>query len=327
MRIGQRMYLALLPALLGVVTVAALAYWGQYAHEAPVWFVLVVAVATTASLVVAWVNARYVTRRVERLASTSAQGHGQALDHAAPDELETIESTVHHLSTVAGRAEAARQADETSLRDQHREYSELLSLSAREALQRLDDIRLPLHILLENHFGDLNENQEEMLAGARTAAEQAGNAFQRLSQIADLDRGAVTLRHDRIRPGDLVAGVLPALVAEGQQRNVHVTAEVAPALLSVVGDRGRLQLALELVLHDCLRRTDAGDGLRVTADVDGRDLVLRAEHGDGRASPIDMALGRRLIAAQGGRVIEHKAEKPENGKGAHRQLTEIRLAR
>ena len=69
MRIAQRMYLALLPALLGVVTVGALAYWGQYEHEAPVWFVVVVAIATIGSLIVAWLNARYVTRRIERLAA------------------------------------------------------------------------------------------------------------------------------------------------------------------------------------------------------------------------------------------------------------------
>ena len=317
------MYLALLPALLGVVTVAALAYWGQYAHEAPVWFVLVVAIATIASLIVAWVNARYVTRRVERLATASAHARVPS-NETKPDELETIETAVHHWSNVVGQVEAARQANQSSLRDQQREYSELLSLSAREALQRLDDIRLPLHILLENHFGDLNENQEEMLGGARTAAEQAGDAFQRLSEIADLDREAVTLRHDRIRPGDLVAGVLPALVAEGQQRNVHVSAEVAPALQSVLGDRGRLQLALELLLHDCLRQTDAGDELRITADVEARDLVIMADHGEGRPDPIDVALGRRLVAAQGGRVTEHESH---TGKGRRRQVMEIRLVR
>src|SRR5579884_3483047 len=104
MRIGQRMYLALLPALLGVVTVAALAYWGQYAHEAPGWFVLVAALATIASLIVAWINARYVTRRVERLATTTVRGASQQADTARPDELETIESAVHHLSNVAGQA-------------------------------------------------------------------------------------------------------------------------------------------------------------------------------------------------------------------------------
>lgn len=316
MRIGQRMYLALLPALLGVFTVAALAYWGQYAHTAPEWLVAAAVLATVGSFAVAWFNLRYVTGRVERLA---ARGTSALEGGVSPDELEAIESTVHHLSTQVDVAEAARLAGQGALREQQRAYGELLARATHQAMQRLDEIRLPLHILLENHFGDLNENQEEMLGTARSAAEQAGDAFQRLGEIADLDRGVLVLRHDRIRPGDLVAGVLPALVAEGQQRKVHVTAEVAPALQAIVGDLGRLQLALELLLHDCLRRSPAGSEVRVTTDAVGREVVVSVRHGDGPADPIAVALGERLVAAQGGRVAERT-------DGASRR-TEIAFAR
>ncbi len=316
MRIGQRLYLALVPAILGVFTVAALAYWGQYAHTAPEWLVAVALIATVGSFAVAWINLRYVTGRVERLA---ARG-GSAIEITSPDELEAIESAVHQLSTQVDAAEAARAAGQSALRDQQRAYGELLARATHQAMQRLDEIRLPLHILLENHFGDLNENQEEMLGTARGAAEQAGDAFQRLGEIADLDRGVVSMRHDRIRPGDLIAGVVPALVAEGQQRDVHVTAEVAPALQSIVGDRGRLQLALELLLHDRLRRTASGNELRVTAEVVGREVVVTVTHGDGPSDPIAGALGERLVTAHGGRVTERAKD------GAPR-ATEIALPR
>jgi signal transduction histidine kinase len=321
MRIGQRMYLALVPAVLGVFTVAALAYWGQYARSVPQWIVTVASVTAIASLVIGWINVRYVARRVERLATASnVQRVSAATSAQSPDELEAIEGAVHDLSTAVGKAEAARQAEQQSLRDRQRAYAELLSLASRDALQRLDEIRLPLHILLENHFGDLNENQEEMLGSARAAAEQAGDAFQRLEEIADLDRGTLVMRRDRVRPADLVAGVLPALVAEGQQHEVRVTAEVGPALQSILGDRGRLQLALELLLHDCLRRTASGSEVAITADVDGRDVLFAARHGNGPANPLATALGRRLIEAQGGSVVER-----DGSQGA--QVTEIRLAR
>jgi signal transduction histidine kinase len=287
----------------------------------PEWLVVMAGIATITSLIFAWTNARYVTRRVERLASaSSAQRSSAAATPRSPDELETIEGAVHDLSTAVGKAEAARQAEQTTLRDRQRAYADLLSLASRDALKRLDEIRLPLHILLENHFGDLNENQEEMLGSARAAAEQAGDAFQRLEEIADLDRGTIVMRRDRVRPADLVAGVLPALVAEGQQCEVRVTAEVAPALQSILGDRGRLQLALELLLHDCLRRTLKGGEMRITADASGGDVVFAAQHGDGAANPLATALGRRLIEAQAGSVSER-----EVGDGA--RVTEIRLAR
>jgi signal transduction histidine kinase len=314
------MYLALLPAVLGVFTVAGLAYWGQYAHAVPEWIVAIASVATIASLVIAWINVRYVARRVERLATTSnVQRSSDAGHPRSPDELEAIEGAVQDLSTAVGRAEATRQAEQSSLRDRQRSYAELLSLASRDALQRLDEIRLPLHILLENHFGDLNENQEEMLGSARAAAEQAGDAFQRLEEIADLDRGTLVMRRDRVRPADLVAGVLPALVAEGQQAAVRVTADVAPALQSILGDRGRLQLALEVLLRDCVRRTASGAEVRITADLAGRAVVVAATHGDGPTDPLATALGRRLVEAQGGSVSER-------GGGAEERAMEIRFA-
>jgi signal transduction histidine kinase len=319
MRIGQRMYLALLPAALGVFTVAGLAYWGRYAHAAPEWLVVAAVITTLISFAVAWRNLRYVTARVERLAAHGSSTLGAAAVGAAtPDELEAIETRVHHLSSAADAAETARRAGQDALRDQQHAYAELLGRATNEAMRRLDDIRLPLHILLENHFGDLNENQEEMLGTARAAAEQAGNAFQRLGEIAEIDRGAVVMRRDRIRPGDLIAGVVPALVAEGQQRGVRVLAEVAPALQSIVGDRGRLQLALELLLHDGLRRTASGAEMRVTAEAVNHRVAITATHGSGTADPIALALGRRLIAAQGGTTVER-------GDGETR-VTEIALA-
>ncbi len=316
MRISQRMYLTVLPGVLGIFTVVALAYWGRFAHAAPEWLVAVAAIATVALVGATWSNARYVSRRIERLAATAAQRLAEPSAGGAADEIATIESSVDRLSTAVGEAEAAQRAGQESLRGQQREYAELLSLAARDALQRLDEIRLPLHILLENHFGDLNENQEEMLGSARTAAEQAGDALQRLAEIADLDRGRMPLRRDRVRPGDLVAGVLPALVAEGQQRQVHVSADVAPAIQSIFGDRGRLQLALELLLHDYLRRTPAQGEMRVSVDTSGEDVVFTVRHGDGPGSPIAVGLGKRLVAAQGGRVVDSAGNR-----------TEIRLSR
>lgn len=317
MRISQRMYLALLPAVLGVFTVAALAYWGQYAHAAPEWLVAIAVIATLASVTVAWRNAQYVARRVERVAAKSASP-----SHAGetPDELETIESAVHHLTTAVDEAEATRRAEETAHRDRQREYADLLALVAADALHKLDEVRLPLHILLENHFGDVNENQEEMLGAARNAAEQAGEALQRLQQIAELDQGSVTMRRDSVRPGDLIASVLPSLIAQGEQRGVGVTAEVAPALPSIPGDRGRLQMALELILHDCVARTAEGAHVRIDAEPEAREVRIDVRHGSGEVNRISRGLGTRLITAQGGSVSE------ETGEGAER-VTRIRLLR
>jgi signal transduction histidine kinase len=221
MRVGQRLFLAVMPAVLGVFTVAGLAYWGRYAHTAPRWLVVIAVVAAIGSLLVAWSNTRYVAQRIERLASARSAPSPRPVDVAGlvvkpggPDELDAIEQVVDHLSSAVGAAEANRQASLLALRAREGEYAALLAGLAKGAMSRLDEVRLPLHILLENRFGDLNENQEEMLGAARAAVEEAQAEFERLREIAELDQGTLQLRRDAVRMGDVVTTLLPALRAE-----------------------------------------------------------------------------------------------------------------
>ena len=58
MRVGQRLFLAVLPAIVGLLTVAGLAYFGEYAHEAPEWLVALALAASLGSAALAWRNTR-----------------------------------------------------------------------------------------------------------------------------------------------------------------------------------------------------------------------------------------------------------------------------
>src|ERR1019366_483057 len=104
MKISQRLFLAVVPAILGVLSVAGLAYWGEFHRAAPEWVVVIAAVSALGSLVLAWQNTRYVARRIERLAGSSERRptpsrsplsmvRSAALPEAdvAPDELDSIE--------------------------------------------------------------------------------------------------------------------------------------------------------------------------------------------------------------------------------------------
>ena len=68
-RTSQRLFLAVIPAVVGVLAVAGLAYWGQYAQRAPHIVVIIAAVAAVGSLVMAWYNTRYVAQRIAQLAA------------------------------------------------------------------------------------------------------------------------------------------------------------------------------------------------------------------------------------------------------------------
>jgi signal transduction histidine kinase len=292
---NQRLFLAVIPAVLGVLTVAALAYWGQYAHAAPEIVVVTAAVAAVGSLVMAWYNARYVAQRIAQLAA-------KVDARAGLDELDAIETVVDRYTGALRDAEAKRVSAQQSADLKIREHGELMSQVASTVSRGIDEIRLPLHILLENRFGDLNENQEEMLEAARTAAELVNTDADRLAEIGALDRGALALRSDRVHIADVMQSLRPTLDGEAGKVGVRVEMDIAPALPPVTGDRGRLQEALALILADAVRRTPPGDRVRISAEATAAGLSIVVEHGAPAAVDVASVLAKQLLEAHGATV-------------------------
>jgi signal transduction histidine kinase len=299
MKISHRLFLGMIPSLVGLLTVAGLAYWGQYAHAAPELVVWAAGAATVISLVVAWWNTRYVAHRVERLASTK-DGDQKV------DELDVIEHRVELLGEAAttARADAARAAADAGRRTI--EYATLLAEAATSASKQLAEARLSLHVLQDNHFGELNDNQEEMIGAAREATEAAEVELTHLREIADLDRGALALRRDLVKPGEIIQSLQPLLNAQATKQGVRILLELEPALPRVVGDRGRLQDALGLILKDAVRYALPGTSISVHA-ASGTDAVtIIVNHGSPHSYTGDVALADRLIRAQGGSVTHRE---------------------
>ncbi len=312
MRVSERLFLAVAPAIVGLFTVAALAYWGNYHRAAPEWVVVAATVGTVGSLVLAWQNTRYVARRIERLAGPGERRHRRispvdAVRNAAiprpgtsADELDSLEQVVDRLSGAVAAAEADSRRREAEAGERVQEYAALLAEASSAVSRQLDEVKLPLHILLQNHFGELNENQEEMLEAARLAADEAATELRRLKEIADLDRGALRFRREPVRIGELLKTLRPQLEADGRRIGVQVTLDVAPGLPRVAGDRVRLQQALELLLRFLVRHAAPESTVGVSALLEGRKVILTIVHG---AIPIigaDIALARRVILAHGG---------------------------
>jgi len=313
-KISHRLYITVAPAVLGMLLVAALAYWGQYAHAVPGALVVIVAVAATTSLLLSWRNARYVAQRIERLAGSSSErdagvrlkGVASALMPgqvaAQPDELDRIEGVVDHLSSAVAEAEVNRSEREADAERRVRDYADMLAAIAARSADRLEEVRIPLHILLENHFGDLNENQEEMLGAARTAAEAVDADLVALRQIAELDLGTRELRRDRVLPGDLVRSLVPTLQAIADKQSATLDVDLEPLVPAIRGDQPSLQDALSVVIGAAIRSARAGAEIRVAVRKDAGVVALDV-HGGGEAErDVRATLAERVIRASGGSV-------------------------
>lgn len=296
MTVGQRLYLMVLPGLLGVGLAGALAYWGEYNRQAPEVFVVLAGVVAVISAGAAWYNARYIGRRLDQLAH--ARGGSELsrllsplIGAHGPDELDTIEGSVAALgarvTTLAQERDDARAATDA----ERVRLATLLAAAARASRAALDEARLPLHILADAPFGELNDNQLELLADSRSAAERGDRALARLEDAGALLAGHEQPRAERVSLTELLRSIEPQLRAAAVRAGATMSLDIEPALPRVVGDRERVREALLALMLDAIGTTNTDRPLHVTATiVGGYPAITIAPAGPARSLEAQVAL-------------------------------------
>jgi signal transduction histidine kinase len=295
MKVINRLYLTMAPAVVAMLLLAALAYWGRYARQAPENITLIGAVVVLASLALSWANARSVGSRLARLAARPA---------GARDEIAEIEHVVDSLSGAVATAATDKALQAELFERRASEYARLLVAVADASARELEEVRLPLHILLENRFGELNENQEEMLGAARTAAETLDADIVSVRQIAELDLGEHPLRNDRLKAIDLIDAIRPMLIASAESAGVTIELDIAPLLPAIRGDRARLQDALVTLIRAVILAAASESRIRVGVGQESRSIVATISGGGAPRRSIRWAVGVRVVQAHGGVVEE-----------------------
>jgi signal transduction histidine kinase len=301
--VAWRLIAGVLPSVLAVALVVGLFYYGQKERGIPEAIFLVAAVLTLASVVVSWVNARYFADRLARIARATESTPGA---RGTTDELDRIERAVGSLGSALSASEAERARTNAEAAARLREQATMLAGVVSDAIGQLDGVRLPLQILLESPFGELNENQEELLRDARAASDAIDVGLRRLGDVADIDREALTVQHELVQVNDVVRSVAPLARAAAERRGARTEVVLEPGLPRVLGDRTRLAQALTLFATDAAEAAGPDIPLLIGTARDGsRALIsvspprVHSSDGVGQASRI---LASRLIEVQGGSV-------------------------
>jgi len=332
MKIGQRLFLAVVPAVFGLFLVAALAYWGRYARSAPELVIILAAVAAVASLVVSWRNTRYVVHRVQRLAGHTMSIGGETsvstptarrdalreLGIRAPgahdsgahevDELDHIEATVAGLSSAVVRAREEASRHETAALERAREIEELLQAVTTRFAARTQDAQLPLHILLSSPFGELNENQEEMLGAAMSAVDAIDTEVRELQKLVQLHRGELSIVTQPMNLAEFLRPTLAIAAARAEVAHVQLRPFVSDTAPRAIVDAVHAQEAMTSILIDAIAHTAEGGDVDVNAGESDRGRIrisiTRRPMVAGAASPesLELRLARRLLEAQGGSI-------------------------
>jgi signal transduction histidine kinase len=299
--VAWRLAAGVLPSVLAVGLVIGLFYYGEYGRAAPRIIQIVAAGLTLLSIVVAWINATYFAERLARLARATEQASGLA---GPTDEFDRIEQAVGNLGSALTAAEAERARTNAVAAARLKEESTMLAGVVNDAIAQLDEVRLPLQILLESPFGELNENQEELLRDARAAADTIDVALRRLAQVADVDREALPVQRELVQVNDVVRSVLPLARAAAERQGARTESSLEPGLPRVLGDRARLAEALSLFVTSAAAASGPDKPLTVGTARDGSRAIVRVSPADGAAlgTVPALILAARLISAQGGSV-------------------------
>ena len=300
--VAWRLIAGLLPTILAAALVVGLFYYGQAGRTAPRVLLLPAALLTALSLLITGANVRYFANRIARLtAVTRAGGDG----HPKADEFDRIEEAVGSLGAALSSAAGERARVEAHAAEQRRDEATMLAATTADALSQLDGVRLPLQILLEAPFGALNDNQEELLRDARTAADAMETALRRLSEVADADRGALNVQREPVQANDVVRSILPLARAAAERRGARIEISLDPTLPRIAADRARLAEALALLVGEVAASASERVPLSVSTARDAGGVAIRV--GPAPAAAVTgggttWILAQRLIAAQGGEL-------------------------
>ena len=178
----------------------------------------------------------------------------------------------------------------------------LLDAVADTLSRSTGEVQLPLHILLENHFGDLNENQEELLQAASAAADRIDLASRHLQRILDLEHGRITFQREAVRLGDLLQPVLAIAAARGEEREVKVAADCPPVSPFVAADRYFLGEALTALFVAVIDRAESSTELLVKVSGEKTRVRIDLNYSGGPLDGLEPVMATRLVQAQQGEV-------------------------
>ena len=169
---------------------------------------------------------------------------------------------VTHYVTTQRDVTARRQSQETAERSSLAK-SLFLSRISHELLTPLNSLIGFPEMLVDGHFGPLNDRQRQAIANILEAGEQLRRLLHDLLDLARLESGRLGLERSRFDLGALLADLAAPVAEAARRKGLSLEVEVAGDLPLVEGDPVRLkQVALNL-LDNAVKYTSSGGWVKL----------------------------------------------------------------
>jgi len=213
--------------------------------------------------------------------------------------------------------------DITAIREVDRLKTDFISVASGKLREPLHTLQLALHAVVSGYTGELNDQQMEMLADARQAAEQLEEIMNDLLELAEIESGTRHISTERMRPSDLARAAIERYQPTAECKHVKLENQVWPDLPWVMADRHAIKSVFDNLLSNAIRHTGRDGIIKIEAGERG-DRVYFSVRDTGEGIPeeslpnlfsrfvqikgrpggtgLGLALVKRLVEAQGGQI-------------------------
>jgi len=249
--------------------------------------------------------------------------------------LERLLSSLRHaigITRAATRRRDAERAMRESLEMEHeaRARAEHAKKLRDEVLAIVaHDLRNPLHTILASSSAMLDlplsaEERTQQLEVIRRSANTMNVLISDLLDVASIELGNLSIHREQFGIEEVLEHTAETFDRRAHERGITLERDVAAALPSVSGDRGRLTQVLSNLLANALKFTPEGGQIRlhavaVTGAVEVAlensgegiapeylphvfDRFWRADHSQRAGAGLGLAIAKGIVEAHGGRI-------------------------
>jgi two-component system sensor histidine kinase BaeS len=212
-----------------------------------------------------------VRRRLKDVqAATERLGSGdltaRAPDHGS-DEVAALARSFNQMADELGTRARALEASDRTRR-------QLMADVSHELMTPLTAMRGYIETLTMPELQLDAQTRQRYMSIITDETQRLEQIIGDLLDLARLEGGGMTLRHDRADIEQLFNRVAERHDLEMTERDITLTTRVDAAARSIVGDADRLEQAIQNLAANALRHTPDGGEIRLTAEHVGNEVVL-----------------------------------------------------